>query len=100
MLAVVTVFPGDGGIVSAPTGTIWVVKDIDAFIPGDEVHPNQSAAGFFINDPIGTSVFNVVPALQNYWYHFETRRVVAGLQWGATDAGWSINVAGYQLTLP
>lgn len=86
-----------------PDGSVrWIVNDISCFFLGGYTVPLQ---GFSVKQAFEAVIFAMAPpfAVQGFPYHWSGRQVVESpnsLVFFSTDAGWSVRVSGYVLTLP
>lgn len=98
------VAPPGGGATSffVPAGTLWVVRDLVAYL-GPQVAV-YNGGGFTITDGFGAVVWAVTGqyVMRNWTYSLESRQVINPedeLHLQAKDE-WSFRISGYALTLP
>lgn len=83
-------------------GFKWVIKDMAVTHAGGMATP---LGGFSVIDNVGIELYAVQApwSVSGFTYHFTGTQTVEpfdNIYFNGVDAGWSIRVSGYQLTLP
>ncbi len=105
VLALVPTTAGPGTFLfTVPSGFVWDVRDVIASNPEPATGINGSLFGWYLITAIGSiPLFAMQPAISSFPYHFTLRQLLGtgdGLTFGCSEAGWSLRVTGYELTLP